>query len=71
MDCVVANSGNPHRRGAPLHAAKTVLWAFFGVRRGRDQAAMRLTPRQIIVAAVIGAALFVLAIVSVVQLLSR
>lgn len=64
-------SGNSQRQATLLQAAKTVFWGFFGVRRGRDHAAVRLTPIQIIVAAVIGAAIFVIAIVTVVQLVTR
>ena len=68
---MTAHSANSQRRATPLQAAKTVFWAFFGVRRGKDHAAVRVTPLQIIVAAVIGAALFVLTIVSVVHLVTR
>lgn len=68
---MTANTGNSPRRATPLEAAKTVFWAFFGVRRGKDHASASLTPLQIIAAAVIGAALFVLTIVSVVQLVTR
>ena len=71
MQQVTANSGNSPRRATPLAAAKAVFWAFFGVRRGKDHASVRFTPLQIIVAGVIGAALFVLAIVTVVQLVTR
>lgn len=71
MQYVAAKSESSKRRATPLQAAKTVLWAFFGVRRGEDHASVTLTPLQIIVAAVIGAALFVLTIVSVVQLVAR
>ena len=71
MEHVATNSGDTPRRATPLEAAKTVLWGFFGVRRGKDHAAVRVTPLQIIVAAVIGAALFVLTIVSVVHLVTR
>jgi len=68
---MTANSGNTQRRATPLQAAKTVFWAFFGVRRGKDHASVTLTPLQIIAAAVIGAVLFVLTIVSVVHLVTR
>jgi len=71
MEAVTANSGGSPRRATPLQAAKTVFWAFFGVRRGKDHASIKLTPLQIIAAAVIGAALFVLTIVSVVHLVTR
>jgi Protein of unknown function (DUF2970) len=71
MEHVTANSGNSPRRATPLQAAKTVFWAFFGVRRGKDHESVTLTPLQIIVAAVIGATLFVLTIVSVVHIVTR
>lgn len=66
-----ANSGNSQQRATALQAAKTVFWAFFGVRRGKDHASVTLTPLQIIAAAVIGAVLFVVTIVSVVHLVTR
>ena len=71
MTHVAANPGNAPHRATPLQAAKAVFWAFFGVRRGKDHAAVKLTPLQIIAAGVIGAALFVITIVSVVQLVTR
>jgi Protein of unknown function (DUF2970) len=52
----------------PLHAAKTVFWAFFGVRKRSDHESVTITPAQIIVAGLIGAALFVLSIIMVVRL---
>ncbi|NJN40105.1 MAG: DUF2970 domain-containing protein [Gammaproteobacteria bacterium] len=71
MRYVAVNSGNSPRRATPLQAAKAVFWAFFGVRRGKDHASVRLTPLQVIAAGVIGATLFVITIVSVVQLVTR
>jgi len=59
------------RSATPLEAAKTVFWAFLGVRRRTDHAAVRLTPAQIVVAGIIGAALFVFTIVTVVRLVTR
>ncbi|MCL4800356.1 MAG: DUF2970 domain-containing protein [Burkholderiales bacterium] len=59
------------RDATPLEAAKTVFWAFFGVRRGADHASIRLRPWQIVVAGVLGAALFVFVIVTVVRLVTR
>lgn len=56
------------RRAGPLQAAKTILWAFFGVRKRSDHESVSLTPAQVIVAALIGGALFVLSIITVVQL---
>ena len=71
MDYVSGNSGDHRQPATPLQAAKTVFWAFFGVRRGRDHASIKLTPLQIIITAVIGAALFVLTIVTVVRLVTH
>ncbi|HSI57566.1 MAG TPA: DUF2970 domain-containing protein [Ideonella sp.] len=46
-----------------------VAWSFFGVRRGRDHESdlARLNPVHVIVAGVIGAALFVLVLLVLVQ----
>jgi hypothetical protein len=57
------------RNAGPLQAAKTVFWSFLGIRRRADHEADlgRLTLRQVIVAGVIGAALFVGALVLVVK----
>jgi len=71
MAHVAVNSGNSPRRATPLQAAKAVFWAFFGVRRGKDHASVRLTPLQIIAAGVIGAVLFVLTILSVVRIVTH
>ncbi len=50
---------------APLTVAKTVLSSFFGVRRRADHetAMAQVTPAQLIVAGVIGAAIFVVSLV--------
>lgn len=47
--------------GSKLKAALAVFWSFFGVRRQRDYDAdaQSLTPAQVIVAGLIGAAVFV------------
>lgn len=71
MDYVSENSREPERQATPLQAVKTVFWAFFGVRRGKDHAAVKLSPLQIIVTAVLGAAVFVLTIVTVVRIVTR
>lgn len=71
MEYVSAGPGDSRRRATPLQAAKAVFWAFFGVRRGDDHASLRLTPLQIIVAGIVGAALFVLTIVTVVRLVTH
>ncbi|MFO1362913.1 MAG: DUF2970 domain-containing protein [Burkholderiales bacterium] len=57
------------RRVAPLTVARTVLSSFFGVRRRADhEAAMaHVTPAQLIVAGVVGAAIFVVCLVLLVK----
>jgi hypothetical protein len=61
------------RRATPLEAARTIFWGFFGVRRKDDhhRDTAQLTPLQIIIAGLIGAALFVLTLVGVVSLVTR
>ncbi|MBX6393035.1 MAG: DUF2970 domain-containing protein [Burkholderiales bacterium] len=52
-----------------LSVAKTVFWSFFGVRRRAEHEAdvSRLTPKQVVIAGLIGGVLFVLTIVLVVR----
>ena len=61
------------RTGAtPLQIAKAVASAFFGVRKRDDHASIKLTPAQVIVAGIVGAALFVGTLLLIVHLvLSR
>jgi hypothetical protein len=44
---------------SPLQVVRAVFSAFFGVRRRGDHDAVKLSPVQVIVAGIIGAALFV------------
>jgi hypothetical protein len=63
-------SGDGQRkRIAPLTVARMVLSSFFGVRRRADhEAAMaQVTPVQLIIAGVIGAAIFVVSLVLLVK----
>jgi hypothetical protein len=57
------------KRIAPLTVARMVLSSFFGVRRRADhEAAMaHVTPAQLIVAGLIGAAIFVVGLVLLVK----
>jgi hypothetical protein len=57
------------KRAGPLQVAKTVFWSFFGIRRRAEHEAdlVRLTPVQVIVAGLIGAALFVATLVLIVR----
>lgn len=57
------------RPGSFLQTVRAVGWSFFGVRRRADheQDISRLNPLHVIAAGIIGAALFVLAIVMLVR----
>ncbi|MCA1924709.1 MAG: DUF2970 domain-containing protein [Thiobacillus sp.] len=61
------------RKGGNTKAALAVFWSFFGVRRRQDYDAdaQSLTPAQVIVAGLIGAAVFVLAMFLLVYLAIR
>jgi Protein of unknown function (DUF2970) len=59
MIAVDAPQSKDKRRASPLDVAKTVLSAFFGVRRRAHHDAAKVTPLQVIVAGLIAAALFV------------
>ncbi len=62
--------GEPVTRPAGmLGAAKMIFWAFFGVRRRKhgEFDAAELTPLQIVVAGILGGAVFVLVLVVVVR----
>ena len=49
------------KKAGPLQVAKAVFWSFFGIRRRAEHEADvgRLSPVQVIVAGLIGAALFI------------
>ena len=57
------------RKGSLLQTMQAVAWSFFGVRRAADQAQdiAKLNPVHVIIAGLVGAALFVLALVLLVQ----
>ncbi|WP_256598351.1 DUF2970 domain-containing protein [Nitrosospira sp. Nsp11] len=52
-----------------MQVAKAVSWAFFGVRKKSDleMDASSLTPAQVVIGGIIGAAVFVLALVLLVK----
>ena len=58
------------KRTTPLQALKAVLWSFLGIRRGAEHEAdaVRLKPAHVILAGIIAAVIFVLALVLVVRL---
>lgn len=57
------------RKGSFLHTMKAVAWSFFGVRRsaGHEQDIKRLNPVHVVIAGILGAALFVLLLVLLVR----
>jgi hypothetical protein len=58
------------RKGTFGATMKAVFWSFFGVRKGRDYArdAASLNPVQVIVAALIGVAIFIGVLVLLVKI---
>ena len=67
------DSGKQPAKGTFLQIAKAVFWAFFGVRKQSDldMDASSLTPAQVIIGGLIGAALFVATLVLVVKLVTN
>lgn len=65
-------SGGKPARGTFVQAMKAVSWAFFGIRKQSDldNDASTLTPGQVIVAGLVGAALFIAAIITMVKLVT-
>jgi hypothetical protein len=61
------------RKASFARTARTVFWSFFGVRRASDheKETAQLNPVHVIVAGIVGAALFVLALVALVQWVTR
>jgi len=59
-------------KGTWLQIAKAVFWAFFGVRKQSDldSDASSLTPAQVIIGGLIGAALFVMSLILVVKIVT-
>jgi len=57
------------RKPSLLAVVKTVLWAFFGVRKrlGHEQDTVQVSPLQIIITGVIAAALFVTGLILLVR----
>jgi hypothetical protein len=57
------------RPASPLQTFRAVAWSFFGIRRSADHAqdVQKLNPVHLVIAAVVSAALFVLALVLLVR----
>jgi hypothetical protein len=62
--------GEAPKRAGPIEVAKAVCWSFLGIRRraAHESDAVRLTPVQVVVAGLIGAALFIGSLVLIVKL---
>ncbi len=57
------------RKASPLHTMRAVFWSFFGVRRSADHAQdlQNLNPAHVVIAGLIGAGLFIAALVLLVR----
>lgn len=57
------------RKGSFMQTMKAVAWSFFGVRKGRDleKDATQLNPVHLVIAGVIGAVLFILVLLLLVN----
>lgn len=58
------------KKATPLQVAKAVFWSFLGIRKRRDYEtdSVELKPQQVIIAGLIGAALFVFTLIMLVRL---
>lgn len=65
-------AGEAPRKATFAEVAKAVFWSFFGVRKKKDYTSdsASISPVQVIVAGIVGAALFVLTLVMVVKLVT-
>jgi len=57
------------KKASPLQVAKAVFWSFLGIRKRRDYEAdsVELKPRQVVIAGLIGAAVFVSSLILLVR----
>jgi DUF2970 family protein len=62
---------SPPRSAGPLQIALAVFWGFFGVRKGRklEQDVTTIKPLHIVIAGVLGGALFVLLLILIVRVI--
>lgn len=58
------------KKATPLQVAKAVFWSFLGIRKRRDYEtdSVELKPQQVVIAGLIGAALFVFTLILLVRL---
>ena len=56
-----------------MGAFRAVFWSFLGVRRGKDydSDAQKLRPRDVVIAGIVSAGLFVLVLFGIVKLVTR
>jgi len=61
--------GPQTQRATFVHAARTVFWSFFGVRKRADHESQtaHLNPLHVIVMGLIGAALFIAVLISIIK----
>jgi len=59
----------PVKTASPLQVAKAVFWSFFGVRRRaeHEKDLAQIKPAQVVIAGLIGAAIFVFSLVMLVK----
>ena len=57
------------KKASPLQVARAVFWSFLGIRKRRDYEAdsVELKPQQVIIAGLIGAAVFVASLILLVR----
>jgi hypothetical protein len=60
------------RRATAAEVAKAVFWSFFGVRKRKDYVSdsANIRPFQIVIAGLIGGAIFVLSLIGIVKLVT-
>ena len=66
------SAGEGARNASPLQVMRAVLWSFIGIRKksGYEDDVARIRPVQVIVAGIIGAAIFVTCLVLLVKFLT-
>ncbi len=64
-------AGPELKTASPLQVAKAVFWSFFGVRKRaeHEKDLVQIKPVQVVIAGLVGAAIFVLSLVLLVKLI--
>lgn len=59
----------PKKGATPLQVAKAVFWSFLGIRRraAHEEDIVKLKPGQVIIAGIMGAAIFVVSLIVLVR----